>query len=108
MVTFVPIGMCLFFTAVVGFLVFTDPSPADAGPEHLQEHGQFRPGRGALLYPLRDIMTAGKIVDKLIKFAHVLVSWLPGGLGMAGCLACGMFGAISGSTVPPWWPWAGS
>jgi tripartite ATP-independent transporter DctM subunit len=27
------------------------------------------------------------------------VSWLPGGLGMAGVLACGLFGAISGSTV---------
>src|SRR5512136_1374124 len=72
MATFVPIGMCLFFTAVVGFLAFTD-------------------------LPL--LMLAQSIVDKLIKFAHVLVSWLPGGLAMAGCLACGMFGAISGSTV---------
>jgi tripartite ATP-independent transporter DctM subunit len=27
------------------------------------------------------------------------VSWLPGGLGMAGVLGCGLFGAISGSTV---------
>ncbi|MCP4695207.1 MAG: TRAP transporter large permease, partial [Desulfobacterales bacterium] len=31
--------------------------------------------------------------------ANALVSWLPGGLGMAGVLACGLFGAISGSTV---------
>jgi C4-dicarboxylate transporter DctM subunit len=38
-------------------------------------------------------------VDKLIKVANVLVSWLPGGLGMAGVLGCGLFGAISGSTV---------
>jgi len=30
---------------------------------------------------------------------NTLVSWLPGGLGMAGCLGCGLFGAISGSTV---------
>jgi C4-dicarboxylate transporter DctM subunit len=29
----------------------------------------------------------------------MLVSWLPGGLGMAGVMACAMFGAISGSTV---------
>jgi C4-dicarboxylate transporter DctM subunit len=46
-----------------------------------------------------NIMTAGSIVEKLIKVANVLVSWLPGGLGMAGVLACGLFGAISGSTV---------
>jgi C4-dicarboxylate transporter DctM subunit len=44
-------------------------------------------------------MTAGSIVEKLIKVANALVSWLPGGLGMAGVLACGLFGAISGSTV---------
>ena len=44
-------------------------------------------------------MTAGSVVEKLIKVANSLVSWLPGGLGMAGVLACGLFGAISGSTV---------
>jgi len=46
-----------------------------------------------------NIMTAGTIVEKLIKMVNTLVSWLPGGLGMAGCLGCGLFGAISGSTV---------
>jgi C4-dicarboxylate transporter DctM subunit len=46
-----------------------------------------------------NIMTAGSMVEKLIKVANTLVSWLPGGLGMAGVLACGLFGAISGSTV---------
>ena len=39
-----------------------------------------------------NIMTAGSIVEKLIKVANALVSWLPGGLGMAGVLACGLFG----------------
>ena len=46
-----------------------------------------------------NIMTTGTIVEKLIKFTNVLVSWLPGGLGMAGVIACAIFGAISGSTV---------
>ena len=46
-----------------------------------------------------NIMTSGSIVDKLIKVANVFVGALPGGLGMAGVLACGLFGAISGSTV---------
>jgi C4-dicarboxylate transporter DctM subunit len=38
-------------------------------------------------------------VHKLIKTANTLVGFLPGGLAMAGVLACGFFGAISGSTV---------
>jgi C4-dicarboxylate transporter DctM subunit len=44
-------------------------------------------------------MTTGSIVQKLIKTANVMVGFLPGGLAMAGVLACGFFGAISGSTV---------
>jgi C4-dicarboxylate transporter DctM subunit len=46
-----------------------------------------------------NIMTTGTIVQKLIKTANVMVGFLPGGLAMAGILACGFFGAISGSTV---------
>ncbi|MGE5256216.1 MAG: TRAP transporter large permease, partial [Hyphomicrobiales bacterium] len=46
-----------------------------------------------------NIMTTGSIVQKLIRTANVLVGWLPGGLAIAGVLACGFFGAISGSTV---------
>ena len=46
-----------------------------------------------------NIMTSGSIVQKLIKVADALVGFLPGGLAMAGVLACGFFGAISGSTV---------
>jgi C4-dicarboxylate transporter DctM subunit len=44
-------------------------------------------------------MSTGSIVEKIIKMANALVSWLPGGLGMAGVIACALFGAISGSTV---------
>ncbi len=99
MVTYVPVFMCLFFTAVLGFLLFTDL------PLLLLTQSLFRSmDKFALVVVLffilcGNIMTAGSIVDKLIKVANKLVSWLPGGLGMAGVLACGLFGAISGSTV---------
>jgi C4-dicarboxylate transporter DctM subunit len=46
-----------------------------------------------------NIMTTGSIVQKLVKTANIMVGWLPGGLAMAGILACALFGAISGSTV---------
>ncbi len=99
MATYIPVFMCLFFTAVLGFLFFTD------FPLLLLAQSLFRAlDNFALVVVLffilcGNIMTAGSIVEKLIKAANALVSWLPGGLGMAGVLACGLFGAISGSTV---------
>jgi tripartite ATP-independent transporter DctM subunit len=99
MATYVPVYMCLFFTAVLGFVFFTDL------PVLLLAQSLFRSmDNFALVVVLffilcGNIMTAGTIVEKLIKVANAVVSWLPGGLGMAGVLACGLFGAISGSTV---------
>ncbi|MFH1153184.1 MAG: TRAP transporter large permease [Pseudomonadota bacterium] len=99
MATNVPVFLCLFTTTVAGFLMFTDI------PVLLLFQTLFRAmDNFALVVVLffilcGNIMTAGSIVEKLIKVANALVSWLPGGLGMAGVLACGLFGAISGSTV---------
>ena len=44
------------------------------------------------------IMTRGSIAKKLIAFVNALVGWFPGGLAMAGVLACIFFAAISGSS----------
>nr|WP_319393615.1 TRAP transporter large permease subunit [uncultured Desulfobacter sp.] len=44
------------------------------------------------------IMTRGSIAKKLIAFVNSLVGWFPGGLAMAGVLACIFFAAISGSS----------
>jgi len=99
MAAYVPVFMCLFFTAVLSF-VFLQIFPILMLVQTL-----FRSlDKFALVVVLffilcGNIMTAGSIVEKLIKVANSLVSWLPGGLGMAGVIACGLFGAISGSTV---------
>ncbi len=99
MATYVPVFMCLFFTALVGFVLFTNL------PILLLVQTMFRSmDNFALVVVLffilcGNIMTAGSIVKKLIAVANALLSWLPGGLGMAGVVACGLFGAISGSTV---------
>ena len=95
----VPVFLCLFFTAVLGFVLFTNL------PLLVLVQSLFRSmDKFALIVVLffilcGNIMTGGSIVDKLIRFANVVVGWLPGGLAMAGVLACGLFGAISGSTV---------
>lgn len=43
------------------------------------------------------IMTRGSIARKLVAFVNALVGWMPGGLAVAGVLACVFFAAISGS-----------
>ena len=99
MATYIPVFMCLFFTAVLGFVFFTDL------PVLLLAQSLFRSmDNFALVVVLffilcGNIMTAGSMVEKLINVANEVVSWLPGGLGMAGVIGCALFGAISGSTV---------
>jgi len=44
------------------------------------------------------IMTRGGIARRLINFVNALVGWFPGGLSIAGVVACIFFAAISGSS----------
>lgn len=44
------------------------------------------------------IMTRGGIARRIVNFVNSLVGWFPGGLAMAGILACIFFAAISGSS----------
>jgi C4-dicarboxylate transporter DctM subunit len=45
------------------------------------------------------LMERTGLVSQLFRFADALVSWLPGGFGVATVIACVLFGAISGSSV---------
>ncbi len=99
MATYIPVFMCLFFTSVLGFIFFTDLPVLLLVQTLLRSMDNFALVVVLFFILCGNIMTAGSIVEKLIKVANALVSWLPGGLGMAGVLACGLFGAISGSTV---------
>jgi C4-dicarboxylate transporter DctM subunit len=99
MATYIPVFMCLFFTAVLGFVLFTDLPILVLAQSLFRSMDNFALVVVLFFILCGNIMTAGSIVSKLIKVANALVSWLPGGLGMAGVLACGLFGAISGSTV---------
>jgi len=99
MAAYIPVFMCLFFTAVLGFLLFTDLPLLLLAQTIFRSMDKFALVVVLFFILCGNIMTAGSIVEKLIKVANALVSWLPGGLGMAGVLACGLFGAISGSTV---------
>jgi C4-dicarboxylate transporter DctM subunit len=95
----VPVFMALFFTGLVGLVWIVGIDPQIVIEVLYRSMDKF-----ALIVVLffvlcGNIMTTGSIVQKLIKTANVLVGFLPGGLAIAGVLACGFFGAISGSTV---------
>jgi len=97
--TTVPVFMALFFTGLLGLSWLMGIDPQIVIEVLYRSMDKF-----ALIVVLffvlcGNIMTTGTIVEKLIKTANVLVGFLPGGLAMAGVLACGLFGAISGSTV---------
>ncbi len=96
--TSAPVFMALFFTGLTGLVL------AGIDPQIVIEVLYRSMDKFALVVVLffvlcGNIMTTGSIVAKLIKTANALVGFLPGGLAMAGVLACGFFGAISGSTV---------
>jgi C4-dicarboxylate transporter DctM subunit len=95
----VPVFMSLFFAGLVGLVWLAGIDPQIVIEVLYRSMDKF-----ALIVVLffvlcGNIMTTGSIVEKLIKTANVMVGWLPGGLAIAGVLACGFFGAISGSTV---------
>ena len=94
----VPVFLCLFFTSVVGFIL-TDRALMTLTDAIFLSMNKFALVVVLFFILCGNIMTSGSIVNKLIRFANVVVGWLPGGLAMAGILACGLFGAISGSTV---------
>ncbi len=99
MATFIPVFMCLFYTSLLCVLAFTDYPIILLVQSIFKSMDNFALVVVLFFILCGNIMTTGTIVEKLIKFTNVLVSWLPGGLGMAGVIACAIFGAISGSTV---------
>ena len=95
----VPVFMALFFTGTVGLVYLIGIDPQIVIEVLYRSMDKFALIVVMFFVLCGNIMTTGSIVEKLIKTANVLVGFLPGGLAMAGVLACGFFGAISGSTV---------
>ncbi|KJR97446.1 MAG: C4-dicarboxylate ABC transporter permease [Desulfobulbaceae bacterium BRH_c16a] len=95
----VPVFMALFFAGTVGLVYTVGIDPQIVIEVLYRSMDKFALVVVMFFVLCGNIMTKGTIVEKLIKTANVLVGFLPGGLAMAGVLACGFFGAISGSTV---------
>ncbi len=94
-----PVFMALFFTGTLGLVYLVGIDPQIVVEVLYRSMDKFALVVVMFFVLCGNIMTKGSIVEKLIKTANALVGFLPGGLAMAGVLACGFFGAISGSTV---------
>jgi len=94
-----PVFIALFFTGALGLVYMVGIDPQIVVEVLYRSMDKFALVVVMFFVLCGNIMTKGSIVEKLIKTANVLVGFLPGGLAMAGVLACGFFGAISGSTV---------
>ncbi len=95
----IPVFIALFFTGTIGLVWLVGIDPQIVIEVLYRSMDKFALVVVLFFVLCGNVMTTGTIVAKLIKTANVLVGFLPGGLAMAGVLACGFFGAISGSTV---------
>jgi C4-dicarboxylate transporter DctM subunit len=97
--TYIPVFLSLFIASAVGFMFYLNMPLALMAQTLFRSLDNFSLIVVLFFVLCGNIMTKGKMVEKLISFANSMVSFLPGGLGMAGVIGCGLFGAISGSTV---------
>jgi C4-dicarboxylate transporter DctM subunit len=97
--TYIPVFLSLFIASAIGFLFYLNMPLALMAQTLFRSLDNFSLIVVLFFVLCGNIMTKGKMVEKLISFANSMVSFLPGGLGMAGVIGCGLFGAISGSTV---------
>jgi tripartite ATP-independent transporter DctM subunit len=95
----IPVFLSLLLTGLMGLVLLAGIDPRIIIEVMYRSMDKFALVVVLFFILCGNIMTTGTIVRKLVKTANVLVGWLPGGLAMAGVIACAMFGAISGSTV---------
>ncbi len=95
----VPVFIALFLAGAVGLVFFAGIDPQICIEVLYRSMEKFALVVVLFFVLCGNIMTTGSIVEKLIKTANALVGFMPGGLAIAGVVACGFFGAISGSTV---------
>jgi tripartite ATP-independent transporter DctM subunit len=94
-----PVFLSLLLTGLIGLVLVTGIDPKIVIEVMYRSIDKFALVVVLFFILCGNIMTTGSIVRKLVNSANVFIGWLPGGLAMAGILACGMFGAIAGSTV---------
>jgi C4-dicarboxylate transporter DctM subunit len=94
----VPIAVILGVTTLVSLVLFSSTPLTIITQQLFNALDQFVLLAIPFFILAGAVMTRGGIARRLIHFVNALVGWFPGGLAMAGILACIFFAAISGSS----------
>lgn len=98
MVLAVPVGFSIGISAT-WYLVFNNGLPVYTVVQRMVDGINSFSYLALPLFVLSGTIMIYGATPRLMRFANMLLGKRPGGLGAAGCLACGFFGAISGSGV---------
>jgi C4-dicarboxylate transporter DctM subunit len=95
----VPIAVSLGLSSVLFLLWFSDSSLASVAQTLFNAfEGHFTLLAIPFFILASSFMSTGGVAKRIIRFSIACVGHLPGGLAIAGVLACMMFAALSGSS----------
>ncbi len=95
----VPIGMCLTGSSLIHVLFLTDYPPTILGQNFLFFLHKYSLLAVPFFVTAGFIMGHTDLIEKLFKFFHELLKWLPGGLGAATMITAVIFAAFTGSSL---------
>ncbi|THD82977.1 TRAP transporter large permease [Aliigemmobacter aestuarii] len=94
-----PIAIALGLSSILFLLIYSDTSLASIAQTFYQAmEGHYTLLAIPFFILASTFMSTGGVARRIIRFAIACVGHLPGGLAIAGVLACMMFAALSGSS----------
>lgn len=98
MLTGAPISIALGLTVLVFMFTMTNVSTQTVAMKLFTGIEKFEVMAVPFFILAGNFLTSGGVARRMINFATSLVGHWPGGLGIAGVIACALFAAISGSS----------
>ncbi len=98
MVTGMPISIALGLTVLTFLFVFTQIPIESVALKLFTGIEKFEIMAIPFFILAGNFLAQGGVAKRMIKFATAMVGHAPGGLGLAGVLACALFAAVSGSS----------
>ena len=99
MLTGMPISIALGLTVLTFLFTMTHVDPQTVALKLFTGIENFQIMAIPFFLLAGNFLTHGGVARRMIAFASAMVGHWPGGLGLAGIMACALFAAISGSSV---------
>lgn len=95
----VPVGLCLTGSSIIHVLLMTDYPATIIGQNFLFFLHKYSLLAVPFFVTAGFIMGHTDLIEKLFRFFHELLKWLPGGLGVATMVTAIIFAAFTGSSL---------